>query len=361
MRYRLRCVMSWRETDFVLRRRHHESPPTELYRSLPVNTSLFNFDSLFRWLQEAGHQAWADALRQTCHRVLDVNGHGHLANWKQCWKNLPDIEGHIQVRDGGRVAMVGLISAEEKGQLRSELMKFCPWRKGPFDLFGIHIDTEWRSDWKWNRLRDHVELRDRSVLDVGCGNGYFGWHMLAAGAARVVGLDPFLLYVMQHEVIRKYVGAEQPNDVLPLGDDCLPERLQAFDVTVSMGVLYHRTSPIEHLQSLHSSLTRHGQLVLETLVIDARGEQLLMPEGRYAKMRNVWFIPSLDMLTKWLRRTGFQDVKVVDVTPTMTSEQRSTEWMTFESLSDFLDPEDSSKTVEGYPAPLRAMLTARRK
>ena len=184
--------------------------------------------------------------------------------------------------------------------------------------------------------------------------------MLAAGATRVIGLDPFLLYVMQHEVIRKYVEAA-PNYVLPLGDDCLPERLHAFDVTVSMGVLYHRTSPIEHLQSLYNSLKRHGQLVVETLVIDTRDEQLLMPEGRYAKMRNVWFIPSVDMVAKWLRRTGFQEVKVVDVTATTTLEQRSTDWMTFESLADFLTPGDLSKTIEGYPAPVRALLTARRK
>ncbi|MEO2019890.1 MAG: tRNA 5-methoxyuridine(34)/uridine 5-oxyacetic acid(34) synthase CmoB [Fuerstiella sp.] len=325
-----------------------------------MNTSLFDFESFFAWLREAGHEAWSDKLQQACHHAIDVNGHGNFADWNQCWKNLPDINGHIHTRDDGRVALDGQISTAVRNQLRSNLLQFRPWRKGPFDLFGIHIDTEWRSDWKWNRLRDHVELRDRSVLDVGCGNGYFGWQMLAAGAARVVGLDPFLLYVMQHEVIRKYVDAAQ-NYVLPLGDDCLPQRLHAFDVTVSMGVLYHRTSPIEHLQSLYNSMQRHGQLVLETLVIDTKDEQLLMPEGRYAKMRNVWFIPSVDMLTKWLRRTGFQDVEIVDVTPTTTAEQRRTEWMTFESLSDFLDPGDSSKTVEGYPAPVRAMLTARRK
>ncbi|MCP4782039.1 MAG: tRNA 5-methoxyuridine(34)/uridine 5-oxyacetic acid(34) synthase CmoB [Fuerstiella sp.] len=321
---------------------------------------MFDFESPFAWLRDAGHQAWAEELQHSCHLVIDVNGHGNLSDWIQCWEDLPDIDGHIDARNDGRVTLDGQISSRTESQLRSDLMKFRPWRKGPFDLFGIHIDTEWRSDWKWNRLRDHVELRDRSVLDVGCGNGYFGWQMLAAGATRVIGLDPFLLYVMQHEVIRNFAGAAQ-NYVLPLGDDCLSERRHLFDVTVSMGVLYHRTSPIEHLQSLYNSLQRHGQLVLETLVIDTKGEQLLMPEGRYAKMRNVWFIPSVDMLTKWLRRTGFQDVKVVDVTPTTTSEQRRTEWMTFESLSDFIDPEDSSKTVEGYPAPVRAMLTARRK
>nr|WP_169730591.1 DUF1698 domain-containing protein [Carnimonas nigrificans] len=46
--------------------------------------------------------------------------------------------------------------------------------------------------------------------------------------------------------------------------------------------------------------------------------------------------------------------------PIPADEQRSTEWMTFQSLKDFLDPEDQHKTIEGYPAPRRALLVATR-
>jgi tRNA (mo5U34)-methyltransferase len=49
---------------------------------------------------------------------------------------------------------------------------------------------------------------------------------------------------------------------------------------------------------------------------------------------------------------------VVDVNVTSTQEQRSTEWMSFHSLENFLDPDDHSKTIEGYPAPRRAIITA---
>ncbi len=80
------------------------------------------------------------------------------------------------------------------------------------------------------------------VLDVGCGNGYYGWRMLHIGARLVLGLDPFLLFLMQFEAVRKYAGANCPHYVLPLTDADLPERLNLFDVTLSMGVLYHRTS-----------------------------------------------------------------------------------------------------------------------
>ena len=127
-----------------------------------------------------------------------------------------------------------------------------------------------------------------------------------------------------------------------------------------MGVLYHRTSPIDHLQTLWHSLRPGGRLILETLVVEQPTETVLVPEGRYAKMRNVWFIPSVAMLRRWLQRTGFRDVEELDVTATTGEEQRRTDWMTFESLSDFLDPNDSTRTIEGYPGPVRALLSARR-
>ncbi|MEW8068099.1 MAG: DUF1698 domain-containing protein, partial [Candidatus Thiodiazotropha endolucinida] len=44
---------------------------------------------------------------------------------------------------------------------------------------------------------------------------------------------------------------------------------------------------------------------------------------------------------------------------TTIEEQRATEWMRFESLADYLDPADRSLTIEGYPAPRRAVFVAR--
>jgi tRNA (mo5U34)-methyltransferase len=75
-------------------------------------------------------------------------------------------------------------------------------------------------------------------------------------------------------------------------------------------------------------------------------------------MRNVWFLPSTKTMLLWLRRCGFKDVACVDISRTSVKEQRRTEWMKFESLADFLDPKDHTKTIEGHPAPLRAIFTA---
>jgi tRNA (mo5U34)-methyltransferase len=244
-------------------------------------------------------------------------------------------------------------------QMRAALMGLSPWRKGPFDLFGVHVDTEWRSDWKWDRVAPHLDLRGKRVLDVGCGNGYYQWRMLGAGADSVIGVDPNWLFFCQFQAVQRYLP-DLPAWHLPFALEDLPAGLEGFDTVFSMGVFYHRRSPIEHLLALKDCLVKGGELVLETLVVPGDAHQVLVPEDRYAQMRNVWFLPSVPALELWLRRAGFSDVKCVDVSVTTVAEQRGTEWMKFQSLSDFLDPDDHSKTVEGLPAPMRAVITARK-
>ena len=183
--------------------------------------------------------------------------------------------------------------------------------------------------------------------------------MAGEGAERVVGIDPSPLFVMQFRAIRQLMATPPVVEVLPLRLEAFPEFLPAFDTVFSMGVLYHRRSPLDHLQELRRCLKPGGELVLETLVIEGALGEVLMPEGRYAKMGNVWFIPSPETLALWLRRVGFKSVKMVDLDQTSLNEQRSTEWMTFESLVDFLDPKDRSLTIEGYPAPKRVVMVAK--
>ncbi|HBT29638.1 MAG TPA: tRNA 5-methoxyuridine(34)/uridine 5-oxyacetic acid(34) synthase CmoB, partial [Erwinia persicina] len=238
------------------------------------------------------------------------------------------------------------------------LRNLMPWRKGPFSLYGVSIDTEWRSDWKWERVLPHISpLAGRTVLDVGCGSGYHMWRMLGAGAQLVVGIDPMQLFLCQFEAVRKLLGNDQRAHLLPLGIEQLPE-LKAFDTVFSMGVLYHRRSPLDHLFQLKNQLVSGGELVLETLVVEGDDQQVLVPGERYAQMRNVYFIPSTGALKNWLEKCGFVDVRIADYSLTSTEEQRRTSWMTSESLAEFLDPNDPTKTVEGYPAPLRAVLVA---
>ena len=125
-----------------------------------------------------------------------------------------------------------------------------------------------------------------------------------------------------------------------------------------MGVFYHRRSPIDHLLELRHKLRSGGELVLETLVIEGGVNDVLVPDDRYAMMRNVWFLPSSEALMLWAKRAGFKHIRIVDESITTLEEQRATEWMSFHSLENFLDPEDHTKTIEGHPAPRRAVLIA---
>ena len=239
------------------------------------------------------------------------------------------------------------------------LSMFLPWRKGPLQIGKTLVDTEWRSDWKWQRITQHIEsLEGKQVLDIGCGNGYHLFRMLGAGADLALGIDPTILFNYQFSLLQRL---SKPNRayLLPLRSEHLP-RLGGFDTVFSLGVLYHRRSPIDHLKELLSFAKPGGELVLETLIVEGDQNTMLIPQDRYAKMANVWFIPSTSMLELMLRRAGFIDVNTVDVNITSLDEQRATKWMQFQSLEDYLDSADKTKTVEGYPAPTRAILVARK-
>ncbi len=313
-------------------------------------------------MQRGPLQAWSQQLPSQVARGLDVRRYGDLPRWQAALAALPKVIPSSTDLNRGclRIGEPCDVDSALQQQIETTLRELHPWRKGPYELFGIHIDTEWRSDWKWERLVEHIQpLTGRSVLDVGCGNGYHCWRMYAAGSAQVIGVDPTPLFIMQFQALKHFIG-KVPVYVLPMGIDDVPAQLNAFDTVFSMGVLYHRRSPLEHILQLRDCLKPGGELVLETLVIEGDENAVLLPEDRYARMGNVWFIPSVAMLQKWLRRCKLENIKVADVTTTTLEEQRSTDWMTFQSLKDFLDPDDPSKSIEGYPAPRRAILTAQK-
>jgi tRNA (mo5U34)-methyltransferase len=301
--------------------------------------------------------AWAQGLQAQ----LDVKmekGHGDLERWQGALNSLPELKpSRVELKDD--FILDADCDDATREQTRVALMGLSPWRKGPFDVFGVHVDTEWRSDWKWSRVAPHLDLKGKRVLDVGCGNGYYQWRMLGAGADSVIGVDPNWLFFCQFQAMQRYLP-DLPAWHLPFTLEDLPARLEGFDTVFSMGVLYHRKSPIDHLLSLKDCLVKGGELVLETMVVEGDVHQVLVPEDRYSQMRNVWFLPSVPALELWLRRAGFVDVRCVDVSTTTVEEQRGTEWMRYQSLSDFLDPDDHNKTVEGLPAPRRAVIVGRK-
>lgn len=308
--------------------------------------------------REAPFAYWRDALLERAQAVVTDGSHGDAVRWEQILGRLPDVSASTTLLNHDVVTVAGPISNDDQQHLAALLRELRPWRKGPFDIFGVTIDTEWRSDWKWRRVAPHLApLAGRTVLDVGCGSGYHLWRMRGAGAARVLGIEPTWLYLAQFHALQRYIH-DDAVDMLPLRSEDLPADMACCDTVFSMGVLYHRRDTLAHLSELRGALRDGGELVLETLVVTTDDDTVLTPTGRYAKMRNVWAIPSCRVAQRWLHEAGFVNVRCVDVTPTTTLEQRTTQWMSFESLVDFLDPQDTTRTVEGYPAPTRAVFIA---
>ncbi len=321
---------------------------------------MIDFASFYQLLATDRLSKWLTVLPAQLH-AWQQEQHGDLPRWQRALAKLQSYQArHQDLKQSVTLGHPDEISDGERSKLESVLQLLHPWRKGPYHLFGVHIDTEWRSDWKWDRVLPHISsLKGRRVLDVGCGSGYHMWRMLGEEARLVVGIDPSALFLCQFTAIKQLAGNPRNIHFLPLGIEELP-RLEAFDTVFSMGVLYHRRSPIDHLLQLRDQLCDGGELVLETLVVDGGPNEVLVPGERYAQMRNVWFIPSAEALVRWLEKCGFDKVRVVDQNRTTIEEQRRTPWMRNDSLAEFLDPNDPALTIEGYPAPKRAVFIASR-
>lgn len=248
-------------------------------------------------LIDAQSPGWAAILPQQIEQALAADRHGDLGRWRHLLQQLPDIQtADIDLKaDTLRIGQMVEVNKNTRRDICQTLRALQPWRKGPYEVFGVFVDAEWRSDWKWQRLRRHIQpLAGRKVLDVGCGNGYYAWRMAGEGAKLVIGIDPALLFLSQFNAIRHFMANPPHVYFLPLGIEDVPKDPGCFDTLFSMGILYHRRSPMDHLLELRRCLRPGGELVLETLVIEGGPNAVLVPGGRYAKMRNVWFIPSVE-------------------------------------------------------------------
>jgi tRNA (mo5U34)-methyltransferase len=318
---------------------------------------VLDYARVFADLKTINLANWEQSLMPLLRERFADSAHGKLHEWQNVLRHLPCVENPVVDLNNDKVTAEAVtLSTGERNRLRDLLLQLKPWRKGPFDLCGVNIDAEWRSDLKWQRLKNEIApLRHRAVLDVGCGNGYYALRMLGSGARLVIGIEPTLLYVCQFLAIQQLLSVEFVH-VLPLRIQELPPESRAFDTTFSMGVLYHQRDPLEHMQQLSNTLRPGGELVMETLILPGTESAIRVPDSRYARMRNIWHLPTVAALEDWLTQAGFCNIRTVDVSSTTIEEQRSTDWMSFESLSEALDPNDASRTIEGWPAPARAVV-----
>lgn len=283
------------------------------------------------------------------------------AKWME-WKNIAPLrealadlpEGSWDVTLGDVVTIQGKVI--EKIEERARLM--MPWRKGPFKLFETYIDSEWQSNMKYNLLRKYFNLKDKRVADIGCNNGYYLFRMQEDAPKLLVGFDPSPLFKTQFDFINHFVKSDIVYELL--GVEHVEFYEQKFDTIFCLGVLYHRSDPVAMLKSLYKGLDKEGELFLDTFYIEGEDEVCLTPASTYSKIANVYFVPTINALKNWCLRAGFDSFEVLETSKTQSDEQRKTSWIEGQSLEDFLDKEDKSKTVEGYPAPARVYVRVKK-
>jgi tRNA (mo5U34)-methyltransferase len=252
------------------------------------------------------------------------------------------------------------VSASFLENLRDVLEEFKPWKKGPFQLFGVDIDSEWRSDLKWERVATRIgSVSGLRVADIGCNNGYFMFRMAADNPELVIGFEPFAKNLMEYEIMQFFAKVPRLYFEL-LGVEQINLYPEFFDRVFCMGILYHQTDPIETLRKIYRSLKSGGEVIIDCQGIPGEESVALLPAGRYAQARGIWYLPTLPCLINWMRRTQFRDIECFYNEPLSCDEQRTTDWAPVKSLRDFLDPDDITKTIEGYPAPRRFYVIARR-
>jgi tRNA (mo5U34)-methyltransferase len=298
-------------------------------------------------------------LKEGCDTWIERKSNTEL---KELLDSLPEVEDH-KLDLSQDAVVIGSENSSKKEQYIELARKLIPWRKGPFNFYGEKIDAEWRSDFKWNRLKDHVDnLEGKTVLDIGCNNGYFLFRMANQNPELLLGIDPVIQCETQFKFLQHF--AKVPNLHFEMfGVEHLNSFKQMFDVIFSMGIIYHHRHPLEQLINIREALKPGGQAIIETIGIPGDESYALFPEDRYAKMRNVFFVPTLSCFINWLKKAKLIDVEVISSTPLTFEEQRLTNWCPppSQSLEDFLDPNDLSKTIEGHPAPMRFCLKARKK
>ena len=288
--------------------------------------------------------------------------HGNLEQWKNILTKLPDIRTNyldfskecIQIGNPKEINLSQL-KILEKG-----LLNLRPWRKGPFNIFGLEVDSEWRSEKKWQRIEDYLpKIKGMRIGDIGCSNGYYSYKLLKLEPELIVGMDKTSLFIIQFLATKFYAKQIQELIILPCSSEEFNPEFIDFDLLLSMGILYHAKNPSNHLASLQRLVKKNGYIILETIISNLKQNINIEKNQTYAGMSNIGTIFTKDNIIKLLNVSGFKNVQVINDSFTDRSEQRTTRWMQGKSLSDFIL--SNGDTIEGYPPVCRTIFIAQKK
>lgn len=158
-------------------------------------------------------------------------------------------------------------------------------------------------------------IQGKSVLDIGCWDGYFSIEAVSRGAARVLATDQFAWSEScwgsreAFELARAHLAPAIEVMDADLADLTV-ERVGTFDVVLFAGVLYHLRHPLlalERLVPLAKEL-----LILETH-LDARWQNrpamIFYPNRELDGDPTNWWGPNRACVEAMLRDVGFSEIR----------------------------------------------------
>jgi tRNA (mo5U34)-methyltransferase len=156
------------------------------------------------------------------------------------------------------------------------------------------------------------DLSGKTVLDIGCWDGFFSFECERRGAKRVVATD---IWETLGRDAFDFARAELGSAVEPL--ECsvydLPDLLdERFDLVLFLGVLYHLKHPLLAIEKI-SDVTAPGGLVITETAVDAESlmDRPLMafyPGDELNGDPTNWWTPNVPALASMLGVSGFTGV-----------------------------------------------------
>ena len=144
-----------------------------------------------------------------------------------------------------------------RNDITSQMLAISDWRH-PYEIEGKPntLEKDWFRDWhpwRWSvdkPILDQAlgDLSGKTLLDVACNDGWYGFQAAKAGAD-VTGIDGRDDAIARAKLIAQYYGVENINHIV--GDIEAKGVLQgSYDATLFYGILYHLADPIRVLDAM---------------------------------------------------------------------------------------------------------------
>jgi tRNA (mo5U34)-methyltransferase len=157
---------------------------------------------------------------------------------------------------------------------------------------------------------DKIDFRGKSVLDIGCWDGFQSFYAESQGAARVVGADDLSQRHMGQNA-REFAKEKLKSRVEFLNInvyDLSPKYLGQFDIVMMFGVLYHLIHPMLGIEKACSVCKQ--DFLMTTHFVDMPGTDiplcLLYPGNELAGDNSNWSGPNKPWIEKSLLIQGFE-------------------------------------------------------